>query len=77
MILRTKEQKEIVNKELILLDMQDVMEITGWSDNVVRRLFAYNEAFPSLKIGKRYQVELGAFKEFLSKRRTNKEGGKS
>lgn len=52
--------------------MKDVMEITGWSDNVVRRIFAYDKDMPAIKIGKRYQVELGALKQYLSTRRTNK-----
>lgn len=73
MILRTKVQQTIVEKELILLDMKDVMQYTGWSDNVVKRLFAYDKELPVLKIGKKNQVELNAFKQYLSKRRTNKD----
>lgn len=49
------------------------MDITGWCENVVRHTFAYDENFPAIKKGKKYQVELGAFKEYLSKRRTNKQ----
>ena len=71
-ILRTKAQQTIVESELILLDMKDVMYYTGWSDNVVKRLFAYDKDLPVLKIGKKNQVELNAFKHYLSKRRTNK-----
>lgn len=69
----TKEQKQIATAELIMLDMNDVMDITGWCENVVRNTFAYDENFPAIKKGKKYQVELGAFKEYLSKRRTNKQ----
>ena len=69
----TKEQKQIAQKELIMLDMKDVQELTGWCKNVVRNTFAYDEQFPSIKKSKKYQVELGAFKEYLSKRRTNKD----
>lgn len=69
----TKEQKQIATTELIMLDMNDVMDITGWCENVVRNTFAYDENFPAIKKGKKYQVELGAFKEYLSKRRTNKQ----
>lgn len=68
----TKEQKQIATQELIMLDMSDVQEMTGWCENVVRNTFAYDENFPAIKKGKRYQVELGAFKEYLRKRRTNK-----
>lgn len=69
----TKEQRQIAITELIMLDMNDVMDITGWCENVVRNTFAYDENFPAIKKGKKYQVELGAFKEYLSKRRTNKQ----
>lgn len=69
----TKEQKEIVSRELILLDIDDVIEITGWCENVVRKTFAYAKDFPAIKKGKKYQVELSAFKEYLNKRRTNEE----
>lgn len=67
----TKEQKEFVKRELILLDIQDVTELTGWSEGVVRRTFAYDNEFPSIKKGKKYQVELNSLKEYLSKKRTN------
>lgn len=73
MILRTKAQQTIVEKELILLDMKEVMQYTEWSDNIVRRLFRSDNDFPAIKIGKKYQVELNAFKQYLSKRRTNKD----
>jgi len=67
----TKEQKLILEKELILLDMSDVMNITGWCENVVRKIFAYDKDFPAIKKGKKYQVELNALKEYLKQRRTN------
>lgn len=69
----TNEQREIITKELIFLDMNDVMELTGWCENVVRKMFAYDKEFPAIKKGKKYQVELTSFKEYLRKRRTNKE----
>lgn len=67
----TKEQKEIVKKEIILLDKEDVMELTGWCENVVDRTFAHDVEFPAIKKGKKCQVELGAFKKYLSQRRKN------
>lgn len=68
----TKEQKEIVKKEIILLDIEDVMELTGWSKNVVKNTFAHDEDFPAIKKGKKNQVELNSLKRYLGKRRTNK-----
>ena len=67
----TEKQKEIVAKELIMLDIKDIMELTGWCENVVRRMFAYDKDFPAIKKGKQYQVELNSFKNYLAKRRTN------
>ena len=67
----TDKQKEIVAKELIMLDIKDIMELTGWCENVVRRMFAYDKDFPAIKKGKQYQVELNSFKNYLAKRRTN------
>lgn len=69
----TEKQREIVAKELIMLDIKDIMELTGWCENVVRRMFAYDKDFPAIKKGKQYQVELNSFKNYLAKRRTNNE----
>lgn len=66
----TKEQKETVNRELVLLDKKDVMELTGWCESVTNRIFAYDKDMPAIKVGKKYQVELSAFKKYLSERRT-------
>lgn len=68
----TKEQKAIATKEIILLDIEDVMELTGWSKNVVKNTFAHDEDFPAIKKGKKNQVELEALKKYLGKRRINK-----
>lgn len=68
----TKKQKEIAEQQIILLDKGDVMELTGWCKQVVRDIFAYDKNFPAIKKGKKYQVELSAFKEYLKQRRTSK-----
>ena len=68
----TKEQKQIAYTELIMLDIEDVQQLTGWCENVVRNTFAYDKNFPAIKKGKKYQVELYALKDYLSQRRTNK-----
>ncbi len=67
----TKLQKEIVEKELIMLDKKDIMELTNWSQGVVNRIFAHDEDFPAIKKGKKSLVELNALKKYLSKRRTS------
>lgn len=68
----TKEQKEIISKELILLNIDDVIELTGWCEQVTRNTFAHDMDFPAIKKGKEYQVEFGALKTYLSTRRNNK-----
>lgn len=68
----TKNQSIILEKELILLNIKDVVKITGWSARVVRNMFANDEDFPAIKKGKEYQVEYSALKNYLLKRRTNK-----
>ena len=49
----TKEQKEIVSRELILLNIEEVAEVTGWCKQVVRNTFASDKDFPAIKKGKR------------------------
>lgn len=67
----TKVQREIVDKELIMLDKKDIMELTRWSKGVVDKMFAHDKEFPAIKKGKKCLVELSAFKKYLSKRRTS------
>lgn len=61
----TKKQKEKIQTEIILLDKKDVQELTGWGENTVTQKFAHDEDFPAIKIGKKYQIEAGAFLEYL------------
>ena len=44
------------------------MKITGWSAQTTRQLFVHDELFPTIKIGKSYQVELEALQKYLQKR---------
>lgn len=67
----TKFQLQIATKEIILLDKEDVKILTGWGENTINKLFANNKAFPAIRIGKKYQVELGALKEYLKNRRVS------
>ncbi len=69
----TKKQEELVEQQIIMLDMRDVMKITGWCEQVVRNIFAYDKNFPAIKKGKKYQVESSAFKEYLRQRRVKNE----
>lgn len=65
----TDTQKEIIDRELILLDIEDVVELTGWCTEVVRNTFANDSDFPAIKKGKKYQVEMNALKDYLAQRR--------
>lgn len=64
-----KVKEHIVNEKIILLDKEEVKELTGWGINVIDRLFAYYKEFPAIKIGKKYQIELDALKNFFQIRR--------
>lgn len=66
-----KEQMEILNKKVILLDKKDIKELTGWGENTINNLFAYDTSFPAIRIGKKYQIEVEAFLEYLRKGRNN------
>ena len=63
-------KKEKCEDKIILLDKEDVKELTGWGTNTIDSVFALDENFPAIKIGKKYQVELSALKNYFSTRRT-------
>lgn len=64
-----KIQEDIINREIILLDKEDIRKITGWGKNTVDRIFSKDEYFPTITIGKKQIVLLEAFKEYLKVRR--------
>ena len=68
----TKKQTLIIEEGIILLNIKDVIKITGWCEATVREIFMYDNDFPAIKKGKKYQVEYSALKNYLLKRRTNK-----
>ena len=51
---------------------QDVAAMTGWSLPTVTQVFARPD-FPALIIGKRQIVNAEAFRNWISKRHTNKD----
>lgn len=51
---------------------QEVATMTGWSLPTVQKVFERPD-FPALIIGKRQIVYAEAFKEWISKRHTNKD----
>ena len=64
---RTKELKEM-KRALGLLNVDEVMFVTGWGDTTVRKIMD-DEEFPALKIGKENQVSFQALREYVSTRR--------
>ena len=62
---RTQEMKN----ELGLLDINDVMAITDWGEETVRKLMQTDKEFPVIKIGKKNQVSFEALKEYVKHRR--------
>ena len=63
-----EERIEKMKEELKLLDISDVMQLTGWGEATVREVMSEDE-FPVVKIGKNNQVSFDALKEYLSHRR--------
>lgn len=61
--------KNINHYSIILLDKDDVKNITGWGKTTIDYLFAYEKEFPAIKIGKKYLVEQEALKTYFSVRR--------
>ena len=55
-------------EEIKLLTIEDIENITGWSNATVLRVMQQPD-FPAIKIGKENQVLLESFKEYLSERR--------
>lgn len=71
-VVMRKSIEEIVKEQIILLDKNDVKNLTGWGQNVIDYIFKNDMDFLAIKIGKKYQVELNAFKEYLRIRRQKK-----
>lgn len=66
-----KNRMDLLNQKVILLDKKDIKELTGWGENTVNDLFAHDTSFPAIRIGKKYQIEVEAFLEYLRKGREN------
>lgn len=57
---------ELARNSLNLLTIKDVVEISGWSEETVRKLFRKDD-FPSITYGKKKLVVTDALKEYLSR----------
>lgn len=57
---------ETAKNALNLLTIKDVVEIFGWSEETVRKLFRKDD-FPSITYGKKKLVVADALKEYLSR----------
>lgn len=68
----SEEEIKKMQKELRLLDVNDVMSITGWGESTVRSRMEDID-FPTIKIGKKNQVSFDALKEYLQHRRITRE----
>lgn len=54
--------------KIVLLTIEDIEKITGWSPRTINKVMASPD-FPVLKIGKKNQVLLESFKKYLEPRR--------
>ena len=57
-----------VSSEVILYSIRDIMEMSGWSETTVQKLFN-DPSFPSIDYGKTKLVENHSLMQFLSVRR--------
>lgn len=63
-----EEKIQALKQELNLLDIEEIMAVTGWGDITVRKIMEDSD-FPTIKIGKKNQVSFEALKEYLKHRR--------
>ena len=59
---------EDIKKEIRLLTIKDIEELTGWATCTINKLMAQQD-FPVIKIGKENLVLLESFKQYMSVRR--------
>ena len=57
-----------VSSEVILYSIRDIMEMSGWSEGTVQKLFN-DPKFPAIDYGKKKLVENHALMQYLSVRR--------
>ena len=57
---------QIARDSLNLLTIKDVVEISGWSEETVRKMFR-QDTFPAITYGKCNMVVADALKEYLSR----------
>ena len=58
----TKEQKQVVSTQIIMLTKDDVKEITGWRTKYSRPYILLCKDFPSILKGKQWLIEASALK---------------
>lgn len=58
-----------MKQDLKLLDIEEIIALTGWGENTVRKIMTEDKDFPTIKIGKKNQVSFDGLKEYLSSRR--------
>lgn len=64
-----KEKLEALKEELNLLNIEEIMKITGWGKTTIKEIMKTDKDFPVLKIGKHNQVSFEALKEYVKHRR--------
>lgn len=65
------EKLKAMKDELSLLDIEEIMFVTGWGETTVREVMEEKD-FPTLKIGKKNQVAFDALKEYVKHRRVRR-----
>lgn len=61
-------KKQAVSSEVRFYTVEDVVKLTGWSENIVLKLFN-DPSFPSADFGRKKIVEAHALIEYFAKKR--------
>ena len=62
-------KKQAISSEVRFYKVEDIIKMTGWSENVVHKLFN-DPAFPSADFGRAKVIESHALIEYFSKKRS-------
>lgn len=69
MDIQIEQRKQALSSEVRFYKVEDIVKMTGWSENIVLKLFN-DPAFPAADFGRCKVVESHALIDYFSKRRS-------
>ena len=66
--IQAKEKRKCISSEVRFYSIQDMMEMSGWSEMIVQKLFN-DPSFPATNFGRKKLVECHALIDYFSERR--------